>query len=422
MMGFTLPDSHVPVVKTTNCILAPSLKELPLAPPAQACIRCGLCADACPAELLPQQLYWFSRAEEYEKAEHHNLFDCIECGACSYVCPSSIPLVQYYRHSKGEIKQQRENQLKSDQARERFEARQQRLEREQAEKAAKRKERAEAAAKAQAAKLAQTQVDTKSTNDAPKAVVQEALERVQSKQAAVEEKVDLLALKLAWEKAQAKLDKMYDALDDAKANNPEQVDKLKRAVEKNQMRVNQAKSAWQKAEKVEKDQLETTSQDASSSLEQETPDIEALTLAVEKAESKLLKMEDALSQAAEEQKEKLTRAVDKNKVRVEQAKQALADAKKTISTINTTNIVRTASTPEKVEEEKPDIEALTSALEKAESKLNKMKDALAQATDDQKEKLNRAVDKNIVRVEAAKLALENATKQVNSDPIDGGKS
>lgn len=425
MMGFTLPDSHVPVVKTTNCILAPSLKELPLAPPAQACIRCGLCADACPAELLPQQLYWFSRAEEYEKAEHHNLFDCIECGACSYVCPSSIPLVQYYRHSKGEIKQQRENQLKSDQARERFEARQQRLEREQAEKAAKRKERAEAAAKAQAAKLAQTQVDMKSTNDAPKAVVQEALERVQSKQAAVEEKVDPLALKLAWEKAQAKLDKMYDALDDAKANNPEQVDKLKRAVEKNQMRVNQAKSAWQKAEKVEKDQLETTSQDTSSNLEQETPDIEALTLAVEKAESKLLKMEDALSQAAEEQKEKLTRAVDKNKVRVEQAKQALADAKKTISTTKTTNIGRTASTPDKVEEEKPDIEALTSALEKAESKLNKMKDALAQATDDQKEKLNRAVDKNIIRVEAAKLALENATKQVNSehsDPIDGGKS
>jgi electron transport complex protein RnfC len=157
MMGFNLSHYDVPVVKTTNCILAPSPKELALAPPAQACIRCGLCADVCPAELLPQQLYWFSRAEEYEKAEHHNLFDCIECGACSYVCPSSIPLVQYYRHSKGEIKQKRENELKSDQARERFEARQQRLERELAEKAAKRKERIEAAAKAKAAKLAQVE-------------------------------------------------------------------------------------------------------------------------------------------------------------------------------------------------------------------------------------------------------------------------
>lgn len=323
MMGFTLNDTDTPVVKTTNCILAPSLSELPLAPPAQACIRCGLCAEACPAELLPQQLYWFSRAEELEKAEHHNLFDCIECGACSYVCPSAIPLVQYYRHSKGEIKQQRKNQRKSDQARERFEARQQRLEREQAEKAAKRKERAEAAAKAQAAKLAQAEANTSDTktsesHSAPKAVVQEALDRVQSKQDAAPECVDLEELKRTWEKAQAKLDKMFDALEDAKTNNPEQVDKLKRAVEKNQMRVNQAKLAFQKAEKASS----TPKPDVLPA-----PDIAALTTALEKAEAKLVKMEETLAHAADEQKEKLARAVEKNKVRVQTAKQALEEAK-----------------------------------------------------------------------------------------------
>jgi electron transport complex protein RnfC len=421
MMGFTLRHYHVPVVKTTNCILAPSLKELPLAPPAQACIRCGLCAEVCPAELLPQQLYWFSRAEEYEKAEHHNLFDCIECGACSYVCPSSIPLVQYYRYAKGEIKQQRENKRKSDHARERFEARQQRLEQEQLEKAAKRKERAEAAAKAQAAKLAQAKKEPAiSSAEISKAEAQETQGQTPVTQAPVVEKIDLAELKLTWEKAQAKLDKMYDALDDAKANNPEQVDKLKRAVEKNQMRTNQAKSAWQKAEKAQKNQESTFSQTQNNSAIQETekPDLEVLALTLEKAESKLAKMEDALAQAAEDQKEKPTRAVDKNKVRVEQAKQALQDAKAALAHSNQVNIVS-------VETVKPDIDALTLALEKAESKLTKMEDALAQAADDQREKLTRAVDKNKARVDAAKHALAEAKQQVNLESIDqadGGKS
>lgn len=431
MMGFTLPHANVPVVKTTNCILAPSLKELPLAPPAQACIRCGLCADVCPAELLPQQLYWFSRAEEFDKAEHHNLFDCIECGACSYVCPSSIPLVQYYRHAKGEIKQQRENQRKSDQARERFEARQRRLEQEQAEKAAKRKERAEAAAKAQAAKLAQANKPSPATEAmAPKgtsAAASVAAQSVVQNQANSEEKVDLAELKSAWDKAQIKLDKMFDALDDAKENNPDQVDKLKRAVEKNQMRVNQAKLAFQKAEKsqqsVELAHSETTTASVAPSTD-EKPDLDALASALEKAEAKLVKMQDALAQATEDQKEKLTRAVEKNKVRVEQAKQALDEANTSLNTSVQSSIGESSTqTKNQLGLEKPDVEALSLALEKAESKLLKMEDALAQAAEDQKEKLTRGVDKNKVRVEAAKQALADANQQLNSqNQTDGGNS
>src|SRR5690554_3924318 len=56
MMGFTLPDLSVPVIKTTNCLLAATAAELPPPPPALPCIRCGECAEACPASLLPQQL------------------------------------------------------------------------------------------------------------------------------------------------------------------------------------------------------------------------------------------------------------------------------------------------------------------------------------------------------------------------------
>ncbi|HAB08627.1 MAG TPA: electron transport complex subunit RsxC, partial [Alcanivorax sp.] len=80
MMGFTLHDPSVPVVKTSNCVIAASAEELPEPPPEQACIRCGACAEVCPANLLPQQLYWYAKTDDFERAQHHNLMDCIECG------------------------------------------------------------------------------------------------------------------------------------------------------------------------------------------------------------------------------------------------------------------------------------------------------------------------------------------------------
>lgn len=156
MMGFTLPDLRAPVIKTTNCIMAPSKTELPLPPPAQACIRCGHCAEVCPASLLPQQLFWYAQAGEYERLESHNLFDCIECGACAYVCPSSIPLVQYYRAAKGAIRLTNIEKEKSDRSRQRFEFRQARIAKEEAEKEAKRLARQKAAEEAKK-KLAEKQ-------------------------------------------------------------------------------------------------------------------------------------------------------------------------------------------------------------------------------------------------------------------------
>ncbi|MEO9273396.1 electron transport complex subunit RsxC [Marinomonas sp. 5E14-1] len=154
MMGYTLDSAAVPIVKTSNCILAATKKELPTPNPEQACIRCGMCEQACPASLLPQQLLWFSKSQEHEKAEHYNLFDCIECGACSYVCPSSIPLVQYYRHTKSAIREAREANVKSDLAKQRFEARKARQEAEAAEKEAKRLARQKASPAKPAAKTA----------------------------------------------------------------------------------------------------------------------------------------------------------------------------------------------------------------------------------------------------------------------------
>ncbi|HHQ4522188.1 TPA: electron transport complex subunit RsxC [Aeromonas veronii] len=143
MMGFTLPHAMVPVVKATNCLLAPTQAELPAPGPEQPCIRCSACADACPATLLPQELYWYSRAKEYDKAEKLNLMDCIECGACAWVCPSEIPLVQYYKIAKDDIREARTEAEKAERAKQRFEAKQARFER---EKAAREARHAEAAA------------------------------------------------------------------------------------------------------------------------------------------------------------------------------------------------------------------------------------------------------------------------------------
>jgi electron transport complex protein RnfC len=165
LMGFTLPALHVPIVKISNCILAPSVSEMAPQEPEQSCIRCGLCVDACPAGLLPQQLYWFSRGEEHEKARNHNLFDCIECGACAFVCPSNIPLVQYYRQEKAEIKAIDLEAARTAEAKARYEAKLARLER---EKLAREERHKKAAVK---------------LTDGDQDAVQAALARVRSKNA-----------------------------------------------------------------------------------------------------------------------------------------------------------------------------------------------------------------------------------------------
>lgn len=132
LMGFTLPWLDVPVVKITNCLLAPSASEMGEPEEEKGCIRCSACADACPADLLPQQLYWFSKGQQHDKATSHNLADCIECGACAWVCPSNIPLVQYFRQEKAEISAIAQEEKRAAEAKVRFEARQARLERDKA--------------------------------------------------------------------------------------------------------------------------------------------------------------------------------------------------------------------------------------------------------------------------------------------------
>lgn len=173
MMGFTLPSQQVPVTKATNCIIAGAPKLFPEPPPAMPCIRCARCADACPVNLQPQELYWFSKSHNLEKARDYKLFDCIECGCCTYVCPSHIPLVQYYRYAKSETIAQDRAKEAADVARERNEFRLLRIEREKQERAQK-----------HAQKTAGAKAET--TDDAKKAAIAAAVERAKAQKAEVQ--------------------------------------------------------------------------------------------------------------------------------------------------------------------------------------------------------------------------------------------
>lgn len=184
MMGFAIADWSVPVVKTTNCILAPTENELGAASEEMDCIRCGACADACPASLLPQQLLWYSKAKDQDKLAEYNLSDCIECGACAYVCPSEIPLVHYYRVAKAEIRETQREALKAEQAKARFDARTERLEREKQERLERNQQLA-------AQRVAQQQASGLASQTA--AAVQQALERTQQQTAPALDKEQIIA-------------------------------------------------------------------------------------------------------------------------------------------------------------------------------------------------------------------------------------
>jgi len=128
MTGKSVTTDEVPIVKATNCILV--LSEPPVIGDERPCIRCGECAEVCPIQLLPQQLFWYACADAEGKLRRHGLTDCIECGCCDLVCPSHIPLTADFRKAKGRIRELADEKARAERARRRFEARNQRLDEE----------------------------------------------------------------------------------------------------------------------------------------------------------------------------------------------------------------------------------------------------------------------------------------------------
>ena len=343
MMGFTVPDPAVPVVKTTNCILAPTEHELPTPPPAQACIRCGMCAEVCPVSLLPQQLFWFAQGKEFEKLEEHNLFDCIECGACSYACPSNIPLVQYYRASKAEILQLRKDHVKSEQSRIRFEARQERLEREEAEKEAKR------AARKKAAEERAKQAASADGDEAAEDPIQAAIERARAKKAAQQngttsETSPLEKLEQAVASTRKRLDTAVSKLNEAKETGSDLVDALQTGVDKTRAKLDKAEQA------LREHQASGNTQDQAAAAESTT---DPARLAIEKA----MAARAAEAELSPEEKSRMQR---------EKLEQRLAKARERLAT------GRAAGEEDKI------LEALEATVARLEEKITDASEALPQ--------------------------------------------
>ena len=99
MMGTSLADTGVPIVRNTNGIVVMTAKEAKKREPS-ACIRCGRCVMTCPMRLSPLTLEKATLRADTDALASLDLMSCMECGSCSYVCPASRPLTQSMRLGK----------------------------------------------------------------------------------------------------------------------------------------------------------------------------------------------------------------------------------------------------------------------------------------------------------------------------------
>ncbi len=368
MMGYTLQDTATPIVKASNCVLAPTVEELPPPPPAQACIRCGMCAEACPVSLLPQQMYWFSRSQELEKLEEHNIFDCIECGACSFACPSNIPLVQYYRASKAEIRQAQQDKIKAERSKERFEARKLRIEREEAEKEAKRKARLEAAKAQQAAAI---------KGDSKSDIIQAAIERSKAKKSAADPGA---VANTSAEATSAELDPAQAAIARAQA---------KRAGTAEEETAEQKTARLQKQVESAQKRLAAAEEKLQLAREQEDDKADAFATAVEKTRAKLEAASKELDEhqgaqssaaaPAAAQSDDPAQAAIARAMAAREAQASMSEAEKLAQTVSSlqTRISKAEAKLEKARANGDDtVEILADSLEKLRDKLSAAQQAL----------------------------------------------
>ena len=393
MMGFAIHNLQVPVVKVTNCLLAPAKKELPDPNLEQPCIRCGSCEQACPASLLPQQLYWFAKTKDFDKAVSHNLMDCIECGACAYVCPSNIPLVQYYRFAKGQVRKNAEQAAKADHARERFEFRQARLEREEQEKEAKRKARAEAAAKKQAAKKA----GAGSAKPAP------------AKAAAATDPVT--ALKSAAASATKRWKDAEKALKAAEANGSDNLEALTQKVAQLKAKADKANQAFVEARKAAKENPQAAAPAPKPAEVADDPlaDLKKASTEDFQAWQEAKKTLEAADPGDAEQIASLTAEVERLKAKSDASKKAMKEAR--------------ARQKEEIQAQKAaedPVKAAQTAFDAAEKKLQKLEKSMAmlQEKGGDTSKLQASLEEAKQAFETARDNLAKAQDKANNNTAE----
>ena len=129
MTGRALPSDDVGLTKAMNCVLVATPDDVGsrLGAVEMPCIRCGDCANVCPAGLLPQQLHRAALADAHDAMHELGMRDCIDCGLCDYVCPSQIPLAARFRDARRRLNAAEATAQKAAHARERHELRTRRL-------------------------------------------------------------------------------------------------------------------------------------------------------------------------------------------------------------------------------------------------------------------------------------------------------
>ncbi len=91
MMGMSIPDADMPVVKTSNALLAVKSYD---EKKTSACIRCGRCVRVCPVSLMPAEIERAYKIKDIDDLKKLKVNLCMNCGSCTYVCPANRKLAE----------------------------------------------------------------------------------------------------------------------------------------------------------------------------------------------------------------------------------------------------------------------------------------------------------------------------------------
>lgn len=100
MMGMSIPDMDMPVVKTSNALLAVKTYD---ERKTSSCIRCGRCVRVCPMGLMPADIDRAYRIRNIDELKELKVMLCMNCGSCTYVCPANRKLAETNQLAKALI-------------------------------------------------------------------------------------------------------------------------------------------------------------------------------------------------------------------------------------------------------------------------------------------------------------------------------
>ncbi len=100
MMGMSIPDADMPVVKTSNALLAIKTYD---ERKTSSCIRCGRCVRVCPLGLMPADIDRAYKIRDIDELRKLKVLLCMNCGSCTYVCPANRKLAETNQLAKSII-------------------------------------------------------------------------------------------------------------------------------------------------------------------------------------------------------------------------------------------------------------------------------------------------------------------------------